>query len=82
MRLIECGTKELDRKNDKEAHLFFRSAFDLYSLFFAINLKMLKVPEMKEASIEMKENEASEEKEGYFSKFREVVKKIVDCCKE
>src|SRR3990167_2825405 len=35
MRLIEVGTKELNKKNTSEAQMFFTSAFDLYSLFFA-----------------------------------------------
>ena len=37
MRLIEVGTKELD-DNENEANMYFKAAFELYSLFFAINL--------------------------------------------
>ncbi len=39
MRLIEVGTKELNKENRKDADMFFKSAFGLYSLFFAINSK-------------------------------------------
>lgn len=41
MRLIETGTKELAKKKVSEANIFFTYAFDLYSLFFAINNKMI-----------------------------------------
>jgi len=71
MRLIEVGTKELAKKNDKEANIFFRNAYDLYSLFFAINMKM----------IDTKKLEIKNEK-SIFNKFSSIVNKIVDCCKE
>ena len=41
MRLMEVGTKELSKGNKEEANSFFKQAFNLYSLFFAINLKMI-----------------------------------------
>jgi len=69
MRLIEVGTKEL-QDNEKEANLYFKSAFELYSLFFAINMNMLEIKEIKE------------EKQFFSKKISDVVKKIVDCCKE
>src|SRR3989338_1746434 len=37
MRLMETGTKELARQRKAEAEFFFKSAFYLHSLFFAIN---------------------------------------------
>lgn len=69
MRLIEVGTKEL-QDNEKEAEMYFKSAFELYSLFFAINLSIIEVKEIKE------------EKSMFTRKISDVVKKIVDCCKE
>ena len=73
MRLIEVGTKELSRKNTKEANLFFSSAFDLYSFFFAINSEIIESNELLNA----KEGNSK-----LFSRFSLLVKKIVDCCKE
>src|SRR3989338_2593305 len=74
MRLMEVGTKELAKDKKKEANLFFSSAFNLYSLFFAINMKI----------VDTKRLEHFEEKEqhGIMQKFSAVIKKIVDCCKE
>ena len=47
MRLIEVGTKELT-DNEKEAEIYFKAAFELYSLFFAINLNMIEIKKLKE----------------------------------
>jgi len=72
MRLTEVGTKELYKGEKKEASSFFESAFELYSLFFAINLKLVKPENIQK---EKTENNA-------MSKFSQIIKKIVDCCKE
>ena len=75
MRLIEVGTKEFSKGNAKEANVFFGHAFNLYSLFFAINTKM----------VDFKNLENFEEKgikNGILDKFSVIIKKIVDCCKE
>jgi hypothetical protein len=73
MRLIEVGTKELSRNNNKEAESYFKNAFDLYSLFFAINLNLIQSKEIKKENLE---------KFGFMNKFSEAVKKMVDCCRE
>ncbi len=73
MRLIEVGTKELSKKNIKEANNFFTSAFDLYSLFFAINLKVVNSSKLEVVS---------EDNVGFTKKFSVIIKKLVDCCKE
>ena len=75
MRLIEVGTKELGKKNQKDANYLFTTAFNLYSLFFAINLKIVK-PE------KLQYNEEFKKQEKLMSKFSAIIKKIVDCCKE
>lgn len=76
MRLIEVGTKELSKDNIKEANMFFKSAFNLYSLFFAINMKMIGIKNL-ETTFDEHEN-----KQGIMHKFSIIIKKIVDCCKE
>ncbi len=74
MRLIEVGTKELRKKN-LEADNYFKLGFQLYSLFFAINLKMI-------GTSEIKETDSFKETKSKMEKFTSVIKKIVDCCKE
>ncbi len=73
MRLIEVGTKEQSKGNKKESEAYFKSAFDLYSLFFAINMKMITMEKLKGGDVE---------KFSPLGKFSELVKKMVDCCKE
>ena len=75
MRLMEVGQKELSKGNKEEANNFFKQAFNLYSLFLTINLKMIKTEKLH-YSEEL-------EKEGkIMGRFSAIMKKIVDCCKE
>ncbi len=71
MRLIEVGTKEQTKGNKGDAEMLFNSAFQLYSLFFAINYKLVEMTEIKKES---------EQKP--MGKFSMIVKKLLDCCKE
>ena len=71
MRLIEVGTKEL--AGGKEAETYFRRAFELWSLFFALKLKMVQGGEIAHETDKGAET---------LSMFSKMVKKIVDCCRE
>jgi|SRR3989344_1664248 len=93
MRLIEVGTKELGKGNTKEAKSLFDKAYDLYSMFWGINLNVLDAKTLKDSSIiseSLKENYISASlppaenasKPGFLNKFKEVLKKAIDCCKE
>jgi hypothetical protein len=97
MRLMEVGTKQLGRGNKEEAEDLFRKSYDLYSLFWGINLKLVDLDGVKkiaddEISVSVdihpdaeKEVKGSEneikEKKG-FGKLGEIVKRIIDCCIE
>jgi hypothetical protein len=48
MRLIEVGTKYLSKGEKTEAEDLFAKAFNLYSLFWGLNLKLLNVSDVKE----------------------------------
>lgn len=91
MRLVEVGTKYLSEGKKEEAEDLFYKAFDLYSLFWALNLKLIEVGEIKKIG----ENHLSvsevqkittsgrkSEKVSFFGKFGELVKRIIDCCIE
>ena len=41
MRVMEVGTKELGRGHKKEAYELFEKAYELYSLFWGVNLKVI-----------------------------------------
>ncbi len=68
MRLSEVGAKYLHDKKKKEARDCFIEAFNLYSLFWALNSGKI--------------NEKEIVKESKLSKIAEMLKKVLDCCKE
>lgn len=77
MRLMEVGTKSLTKGDKKEAEEFFKMAYSLYNLFWGLNLKLIKSPELEKAAA--KDSDSSK---GFLSKLGEVIKKAIDCCKE
>jgi len=81
MRLIEVGTKYMSRNKKEEARGMFQKAYDLYSLFWGINLKVMDIGEVKKID-ENALNKHDTEKKGFMGKLGELVKKAVDCCIE
>ncbi len=47
MRLMEVGTKQQNLENHDEAYKLFDQAYDLYCLFWGLNLDMLNIEELK-----------------------------------
>ena len=81
MRLIEVGTKYYQEGKKEEAKNIFSKAYDLWSLFWGLNLKLIDIGEVKK--IEKNQlNVHDKEKSGFFVKLKEIVKKIIDCCIE
>jgi hypothetical protein len=81
MRLIEVGTKYYQEGKKEEAKDLFSKAYDLWSLFWGLNLKLIDIGEVKK--IEKNQlNIHDKESSGLFGKLRKVVKKIIDCCIE
>ena len=81
MRLIEVGTKYFNKNQKKEAEDLFSKAYNLYSLFWAINLKLINVGEIKKID-DNQLNIHDKEKKGFFGKIGELINKIIDCCIE
>jgi len=81
MRLMEVGTKYLNEGKKAEAEDLFSKAYDLYSLFWGINLKLVNVGEIKKID-DSQLDVHDKEKTGFLGKLGELVKKIVDCCIE
>lgn len=85
MRLMEVGTKELKKGRKKEAWEFFEKAYKLYSLFWGINLGVVKADDLKRKDQEVALVNEKGEKKGSVSaldKLGEIVKKVIDCCRE
>ena len=81
MRLMEVGTKALGQGNKKEAEDLFKKAYELYSLFWGINLKLVNVGDVKkvgETQLDVKD----ESKKGVLGKLGQVVQYVINCCKE
>ncbi|MBR3677216.1 MAG: hypothetical protein IKN71_08810 [Alphaproteobacteria bacterium] len=47
MRLMEVGTKQQSLKNDAEAYKLFNSAYDMYCLFWGLNMGMMETKDLK-----------------------------------
>lgn len=71
MRLIEVGTKYLSEEKKKDAEEVFGQAYKLYSLFWAVRLKLVDVSGLKK----------TEDLKKPWS-FEDIVNKLVDCCDE
>lgn len=97
MRLMEVGTKQQSLGHKEEAYKLFNQAYELYCLFWGLNMNMLnvadvkwiedKTEDMKKLSEKIDANipsspEVSEEKASTLSKMKAFVRKAVDCCIE
>ena len=51
MRMTEVGTKLLKEGNDKEAKEYFERGYNLYNLFWALNLKIVDTKTIREKGI-------------------------------
>lgn len=79
MRVMEVGTKELKKGNKKEAWELFEKSFKLYSLFWAINLKVVEIGDvpLKDQKINFGSTSVSP-----LEKLTQIFKKAIDCCRE
>lgn len=90
MRVMEVATKALTKGDTKEAHDLFKKAYDLYNLFWGLNLGLVKKDEMKMEPHSAKASRVEDEKEKNFvkkdsdfmGKISGFVGKILDCCRE
>ena len=64
MRMMEVGTKHLKQGNEKEAKEYFDRSYNLYNLFWALNMKIVDTKTIKEKGIvtafDLKKVEAEE----------------------
>jgi hypothetical protein len=73
MRLIEVGTKFNSDGNKEEAKAMFDRAYKIYSIFWALRLKLIDAKSVvDEAGVASKDKWTTED----------LVNKLADCCKE
>lgn len=88
MRMMEVGTKALTKGDNQDAQDFFKKGYQLYSLFWGLNLGVVKTEKLKDKKPEELEYLSEDDeprvkaKASFFEKMGELVKKAVDCCKE
>ncbi len=71
MRLMEVGTKLQKEGKKDEAKEFFADSYRMFTLFFALRLKIINIPELKKMGEEEKP-----------MTLKDVMTKLVDCCNE
>jgi hypothetical protein len=77
MRLMEVGTKSLTKGDKKEANDYFKKSFDLYNLFWGLNLGLVK-SDPKKAKFE----DQPLVKKDFLGTVSKTIGKILDCCRE
>jgi hypothetical protein len=88
MRLMEVGTKYLTKGDKKNAEDLFKKSYQLYSLFWGLNLGVVKVSDVKENNSEKIEFLTEDKKPkikksvSIFEKLGELMQKAIDCCRE
>lgn len=90
MRLFEVGTKAQTKGDNHQAHDFFKKSYNLYNLFWAINLKLIKPsglsalskPKADLGGFDQKEDPVSLKKSDFMGKLSSTIGKILDCCRE
>jgi hypothetical protein len=80
-RLMEVGTKQLGQNKKDEAYELFDKAYNLYSLFWGLNMKLINTGDIKKIDDEAL-NKHDKEKKGFMGKLGALVKKAIDCCIE
>lgn len=77
MRLMEVGTKALTKGEDIKAQDLFKKSYDLYNMFWGINLGLIKPSDAKDMELTKQDKPVD-----FFDKINEVIKKVLDCCRE
>ena len=95
MRIYEVGTKAIGAGNKKDAYDMFNKAYELYSLFWGLNMNMIDLdgvrqmePTLYDAVIDNKKKTVADVKSDVSDsrstvrKLGDWVKKTVNCCIE
>jgi len=80
-RLMEVGTKQLTLNKKDEAHELFEKAFKLYTLFWGLNMGVIKTGDIKKIDDDAI-NKHDNNPQGFMGKLGALVKKAVNCCIE
>lgn len=79
-RLMEVGTKAQSQDKKEEAKDLFQKSYDLYSLFWGLNMKMINSGDIKKIDEEAISKE--DKKRGLAGKLGDLVRRAINCCLE
>jgi len=82
MRLMEVGTKAQGQGKKDEAQDLFKKAYELYSLFWGINLKLVDLGDVKKIDDNQIDKKDEDKKTGIMAKLGKMVQYAINCCKE
>ena len=87
MRIMEVGTKALKNGEKDRAYDYFKKSYDLYNLFWGLNLGVVNKKELakdkafpnnKETPVEYKDEKGN----SFLGKISGMIGKVLDCCRE
>ena len=93
MRLMEVGTKQQSMNNTEEAYKLFKQAYDLYCLFWGLNMNLIDTKDVKwisdsdektkKIATRLSDTPApTDEPKTGFQKMKAFIKNAVNCCIE
>lgn len=81
MRLIEVGTKLQSSGKREESQETFQKAYEVYSLFWALRLKLIDVSAVKQITNGQINVHDTSDSDKPMTR-EDLISKLVDCCKE
>lgn len=81
MRMMEVGTKLLASGKKEESQDMFKKAYEVYSLFWALRLKLINVAGVKKVGDDQLNIHGKSGSLKPMTK-EDLISKLVDCCKE
>lgn len=88
MRFMEVGTKALTKGDKNDAEDMFSKSYQLYSLFWGLNLGLVQTKNIKQSQskeVPLVSEDPQPKIKGsvsIFEKLGQLVQKAIDCCKE
>ena len=88
MRFMEVGTKALTKGDKSNAEDMFQKSYQLYSLFWGLNLGLVQTRDIKHAQsheiafVSEEPKPKVQKTVSIFEKLGQLVQKAIDCCKE
>jgi len=80
-RLMEVGNKELSSGKKDEAYDLFNKAYELYSLFWGLNMKLITTDDIKHID-DNAINKHDQSHKSLAAKLGDLVKRAINCCIE